>query len=124
MVRHFLLPALGFALLLSGCDWFDGGGSSPLHFQKPRQGVDRQVAPASQLPEARAPAGYDAAVAPENQARQDKVGAVLAAQGGQQAQKAKQEKAIADVKAQWQREQSSEISGAALPAPQDAPTVQ
>ena len=117
-----LVSLAGAALLLSGCD----SGRSPLLAEPLRPGADRQIAPSARLPEAPPPpGGYDTAVAPEDPTRESKIGSVVAAAGGQRAQKAREEKEIAGIKQRWAREQAGETAAegadASLPsAPQSA----
>lgn len=81
--------------LLSGCGWFDGG--TPVG-PPPRPGVERDVAPTNALPPAPGNRQYDAAVSAGDETRNTtaSIGSVIAAKGGQKAQKEAIEKEQAD----------------------------
>jgi len=91
-----------------------------------RPGADRQVAASTRLPPAVPPAGYGAPVVAEEPGRDARIGSIVPAAGGQQAQKAEEQKAIAGIKREWSRERESETSRATVPAPPsaEAPAVQ
>jgi len=122
MNYRFLPVAACLAVLLSACD----GGSSPLQAEGVRPGADRQVAASTRLPPAVPPAGYGAPVVAEEPGRDARIGSIVPAAGGQQAQKAEEQKAIAGIKREWSRERESETSRATVPAPPsaEAPAVQ
>ena len=102
---------LGAALLLCGCD------REPTPFQRAplRPGADRQAGISAQLPAASHAAGYDNSAVPVDVDRETKIGSVVPAGGGQQAQREKEQKAIAGIREQWERERAGEATTAGLP---------
>jgi len=122
MNSRIVVSIAGAALLLGGCD--DGG--SPLLAEPLRPGADRQIADSTRLPAGQPPpAGYDTAVVPEDSTLDAKVGSVVAAAGGQQAQKAREEKEIAGIKRRWAREKAGKMgtegTDASLPPTPQSP---
>lgn len=97
-----LFTALLAAFLLAACS----NDPSPLQRVPLRPGVDRQMGAVNFLPSARAPGGYDAAVAPENDARGTRVGAIVAHEGGQKAQKEEEAREVAKMEAQRAKERA------------------
>ncbi|MCW5737856.1 MAG: hypothetical protein KIS73_27290 [Enhydrobacter sp.] len=95
------------ASALSGCGWFDGwfGKASPLQSEPLRPGVDRQPA-ATGLPPAANRGSYDAGVAPLDDGRNQPLGSVVAAKGGQKAQIEKMEKERAEQEAVREKERA------------------
>lgn len=79
--------------LLAGCDWIGGGPgvSGP----PPRPGAEKAVQPSASLPPAPPNPQYDAAVV-SNEERASPIGSVVAAKGGQKAQREAIEKEQAD----------------------------
>lgn len=98
-----LLAVSAFALL-AGCGWFSGD-DAPL--VKARPGVDRLVAPTGTLPSANPGHAVEQGIAPvdETRASTPQIGSVVAAKGGQRAQREAAEKDAAerDAKAREQR---------------------
>ncbi|HEY2255250.1 MAG TPA: hypothetical protein VGI11_06390, partial [Variovorax sp.] len=72
-------------VLLSGCGWF--GGGTDLNSSKLRPGADRNVVAAGALPPANAGRQYEPGYAATDETRAPRVGSVVAAKGGQKAQK-------------------------------------
>ena len=72
-------------VLLSGCGWF--GGGTDLNSQKVRPGADRNVAGSGALPSANPGRQYDPGFAATDETRTPRVGSIVAAKGGQKAQK-------------------------------------
>jgi hypothetical protein len=77
------LLAVSTCALLAGCGWFSG---SDAPVAKGRPGADRQIAPTGTLPPAHPGQGGEQGVAPVDETR-GTVGSVVAAKGGQRAQK-------------------------------------
>src|SRR5882757_2092197 len=80
-------------VLLSGCGWF--GGGHQLESQKARPGADRTVAVSGALPSAN-PGRYEPGYAATDETRTPRVGSIVAAKGGQKAQKEATEKEAAE----------------------------
>lgn len=95
------------ASTLSGCGWFDGwfGKASPLQSAPLRPGVDRQTT-ATGLPPAPNRGAYDAGVVPLEDSRNQPLGTVVAAKGGQKAQIEKMEKERAQQDAEREKERA------------------
>lgn len=94
--------------MLSGCGWFDGwfsGKASPLQSAPLRPGVDRQTT-ATGLPPAPNRGSYDAGVVPVDDNRNQPLGTVVAAKGGQKAQIEKMEKERAQQEAEREKERA------------------
>ena len=94
-----------FALaLLSGCGWF--GGGNDLNSAKARPGADRSVAATGALPSASPGRQYEPGIAATDETRLPKIGSVVAAKGGQKAQKEAAEKEVVerDAKEREERE--------------------
>lgn len=91
------------ATTLNGCGWFDGK-ASPLQSTPLRPGVDRQ-ATANGLPPAPNRGNYDVGVIPVEDNRNQPIGSIVAAKGGQKAQLEAAEKERAErAKERAQRE--------------------
>ena len=125
MKYRIVLSIVGAALALGGCD----SGGSPLLAEPLRAGADRQVALSARLPDGQSPpSGYDSAVAPDDSTQGAKIGDVVAAAGGQQAQKAREAREIAGIKKRWAREQAgpttTEGTDASLPPAPQSPKVE
>jgi hypothetical protein len=80
-------------VLLSGCGWF--GGGNHLESQKARPGADRTIAVSGALPSAN-PGRYEPGYAATDETRTPRVGSIVAAKGGQKAQKEATEKEAAE----------------------------
>lgn len=78
--------------LLSGCDWI--GGSTPIG-PPPRPGAEKAVQPSASIPPAPANPQYDAGVV-GNDERAPAIGSIIAAKGGQKAQREALDKEQAD----------------------------
>jgi outer membrane protein OmpA-like peptidoglycan-associated protein len=78
--------------LLAGCDWI--GGSTPIG-PPPRPGAEKGVAPSASLPPGPANPQYDAGVVSSDE-RAPAIGSIVAAKGGQKAQRDAIEKDQAD----------------------------
>ncbi len=100
-MRSGLLAILA-AMALAGCDH----DPSPLQREPLRLGADRQVTPSGRLPGAGTTGGYEGSAAPTDPSTQVRIGSAVPEAGGQQAQKAKDDKAIADIKEKWERERA------------------
>ena len=86
-----LLGVSTFALL-AGCGWF--GGGAPATSQKVRPGADRQAVASGALPTASPGRQYEQGVAAADETRGStpQIGSIVAARGGQKAQKETAEK--------------------------------
>jgi hypothetical protein len=78
--------------LLAGCDWI--GGSTPIG-PPPRPGAEKGVPPSASLPPGPANPQYDAGVV-ANEERVPAIGSVIAAKGGQKAQREANDKEQAE----------------------------
>jgi hypothetical protein len=112
---------IGAAFLLGACD----SGPSPFQRQAARPGADRSVPASNALPPAPSRSGYDGAIAPENDTQGAKVGALVAHDGGQQAQREKEDKERAKLEAARAKQREEERqqrapSSAQMPAEQPA----
>jgi len=103
--RWRCLLAVSTFALLAGCDWF--GGGSPVG--KARPGVDRQIAPTGTLPSASPGHAVEPGVSPVDETRGStpQIGSVVAAKGGQRAQKEAAEKDAAERDAKAREEQAA-----------------
>ena len=81
-------------VLLSGCGWFGGGNN--LNSQKVRPGADRNVAGSGALPSANPGRQYEPGFAATDETRTPQVGSIVAAKGGQKAQKEAADKEAAE----------------------------
>src|ERR1700704_5118913 len=81
-------------VLLSGCGWF--GGGNDLNSQKVRPGADRGAVVAGALPSANPGRQYEPGFAATDETRTPRVGSIVAAKGGQKAQKEATEKEAAE----------------------------
>ena len=81
-------------VLLSGCGWF--GGGNDLNSQKARPGADRNVAGTGALPSANPGRQYEPGFAATDETRTPRVGSIVAAKGGQKAQKEAADKEAAE----------------------------
>src|SRR5258708_28287636 len=86
-----LLGVSTFALL-AGCGWF--GGGAPANSAKVRPGADRQAAASGALPTASPGRQYEQGVAAADETRgtTPQIGSIVAAKGGQKAQREAAEK--------------------------------
>lgn len=91
-------------VLLSGCGWL-GFGGTPGSTQNARPGVDRQIAPTGALPPA-ASGQHEPGIAATDPVGTPQIGSIVAAKGGQKAQKeaAEKEAEERDAKAREERE--------------------
>lgn len=117
------LLAVSILALLAGCGWF--GGDGPVG--KARPGADRQIAPTGTLPAANPGRQSEQGVAPADETRgtTPQIGSVVAAKGGQRAQKEAADKAAADrdAKAREEREAADrEAKAKQQSAPPTTPT--
>ena len=91
--------------LLSGCGWFDGG--PPAGSAKLRPGADRQIQASGALPSGNPGQQYEQGIsaADETRGQQPQIGSIVAAKGGQKAQReaADKEAAERDAKAREAR---------------------
>ncbi|SJZ51602.1 hypothetical protein SAMN02745126_01446 [Enhydrobacter aerosaccus] len=93
MGRGCLYAVVGMAslALLSGCDWF--GSSTPADMMKLRPGAEKDVPVSSTLPPPPTNQQYGPPVVPVDETRETRqIGSVVAATGGQKAQKEKLDK--------------------------------
>jgi hypothetical protein len=98
MVKNYWrgMLAVSACALLAGCGWFGGDDATP--HVKARPGADRLVAPTAALPPAPLGHGAEQGIAPvdETRASAPQIGSVVAAKGGQRAQKEAADKETAD----------------------------
>src|SRR5882757_9824148 len=82
--------------LLAGCGWF--GGGAPANSAKVRPGADRKAAASGALPTASPGRQYEQGVAAADETRgtTPQIGSIVAAKGGQKAQREAAEKDAAD----------------------------
>jgi hypothetical protein len=80
-------------VLLSGCGWF---GGSNLNSQKVRPGADRGAVVTGVLPSANPGRQYEPGFAATDETRTPRVGSIVAAKGGQKAQKEAADKEAAE----------------------------
>ena len=99
VVRPPGLLAVAALLLLGACD----NSPSPLLSQQARAGANKSAPVTRSLPPA-AEQRYDPGVVPDNEEKGTKVGGVVAASGGQQAQKEKERKERAALEADQARQ--------------------
>lgn len=112
---HGLL-AVSLSALLAGCGWF--GADDALPHVKARPGADRLVAPSASLPPAERGHRFEQGVAPADETRGTPPGSVVAAKGGQRAQREAAEKEIADRDAKEREARAREQT----PLPPGTPT--
>jgi hypothetical protein len=79
-------PAVFAAVLLAGC----GSTPSPLVSEPPRTGADQSTTVMQTLPPPTSNRQYAPGIAPENEEKGQKVGAVVTTKGGQKTQKDKE----------------------------------
>ncbi len=90
--------------LLSGCGWF---GGSPSTSQKVRPGADRLAVASGALPAANPGRQYEPGIAATDETRAPQIGSIVAAKGGQKAQKEAADKAAAEVEAKAREERQA-----------------
>jgi len=116
------LLAVSTLAMLAGCGWF-GGGNAPVGAARP--GADRQIAPTGTLPSANPGRGAEQGVTPVDETRgtTPRIGSVVAATGGQRAQKEAADKDTVerDAKAREQREARDAADRQAKARQQPAP---
>ncbi len=95
-----LLIGAGAGLLVAACG--DGGPAPRQDTQQ--QGLDRQIRPASELPATATNQPRDGTVAPQDDTQGARIGSIVAAQGGQKAQKEKEQRDHAAVQSRRERE--------------------
>ena len=103
--RRLGLLGVSALALLAGCGWFGGGGSP--NSQKVRPGADRQAQVSGSLPSANPGRQYEPGIAAvdETRGQTPQIGSIVAARGGQKAQREAIEKEAAeqDAKAREER---------------------
>jgi hypothetical protein len=97
-------PAVFAAVLLAGCS----STPSPLVSQPVRSGVDQSATVTQTLPPAASNRQYDPGIAPENEEKGQKVGAVVTTKGGQKTQKEKEEEERAAIEKDQDRKRAAE----------------
>jgi|ERR1700722_7635287 hypothetical protein len=80
-------PAVFAAVLLAGCS----STPSPLVSEPQRTGADQSTTVLQTLPASASNRQYDPGIAPENEEKGQKVGAIVTTKGGQKTQKEKEE---------------------------------
>ena len=89
-----IAAGLATVSLLGGCGWFDGG-SSPVHSQGARPGVDRSAPVLKALPPPPGTRPHESGAAPADETRSGAtVGSLVTGKGGQKVQKEEAEKQL------------------------------
>ena len=99
------LPAVLAAVLLAGCS----STPSPLVSEPVRTGADQSATVLQTLPPPASNRQYDPGIAPENEEKGRKVGAVVTTKGGQKTQKEKEEQERTAVEKDQDRQRANQV---------------
>ncbi len=98
-------PAVLAAVLLAGCS----STPSPLVSEPQRTGADQSATVLQTLPPPASNRQYDPGIAPDNEEKGQKVGAVVTTKGGQKTQKEKENEERAAVEKDLDRKRADEV---------------